>query len=91
MKVRYSYLQQQFENCDDLWEQLKQFVLSGDFTLGKPLNEFEENFSKLINDSQSYQQVVQNANNELRENFDNIGQSAKKILDSLKNLKDKNS
>ena len=55
------------------------------------INDFEENFSKLINDSQSYQQVVQNANNELKENFDNIGQSAKKILDSLKNLKDKNS
>ena len=55
------------------------------------INDFEENFSKLINDSQSYQQIVQNANNELKENFDNIGQSAKKILDSLKNLKDKNS
>ena len=53
------------------------------------ISDFEEIFSKLINDSQSYQQVVQNANNELKENFDNIGQSAKKILDSLKNLKDK--
>nr|AIF09171.1 hypothetical protein [uncultured marine thaumarchaeote KM3_35_D03] len=55
------------------------------------INDFEENFSKLISDHQSYQQVVQNANNELKENFDNIGQSAKKILDSLKNLKGKNS
>ena len=55
------------------------------------INDFEENFSKLISDSQSYQQVVQNANDELKENFDNIGQSAKKILDSLKNLKDRNS
>ena len=55
------------------------------------INDFEENFSKLISDSQSYQQVVQNANNELKENLDNIGQSAKKILDSLKNLKDRNS
>ena len=49
------------------------------------INDFEENFSKLISDSQSYQQVVQNANNELKENLDNIGQSAKKIFDSLKN------
>ena len=54
------------------------------------ISDFDEIFSKLVNDSQSYQQVVQNANNELKENFDNIGQSAKKILDSLKNLKDKN-
>ena len=55
------------------------------------INDFEENFSKLVNDSQSYQQVVQNANNELKKNFNNIGQSAKKIFDSLKNFKNKNS
>ena len=48
MNVRYSYLKQQFENCDDLWEQLKQFVPTGDFTLGKPLGEFEQKFAKLI-------------------------------------------
>ena len=41
MKVRYSYLKQQFENCDDLWNELKAFVSTGDFTLGKPLKEFE--------------------------------------------------
>ena len=55
------------------------------------INDFEENFSKLINDPQLYQQVIQNANNELKENFNDIGQSAKKILDSLKNLEDRNS
>ena len=55
------------------------------------INDFEENFSKLVNDSQSYQQVVQNANNELKENINNIGQSAKKILDNLKNFENKNS
>ena len=48
MKVRYSYLKQQFENCDDLWLQLKEFVSTGDFTLGKPLTEFENSFAKLI-------------------------------------------
>ena len=48
MKVRYSYLKEQFENCDDLWEELKRFVPSGDFTLGKPLVEFENKFAKLI-------------------------------------------
>jgi dTDP-3-amino-2,3,6-trideoxy-4-keto-D-glucose/dTDP-3-amino-3,4,6-trideoxy-alpha-D-glucose/dTDP-2,6-dideoxy-D-kanosamine transaminase len=48
MHVRYSYLEQQFQNCDDLWEDLRNFVASGDFTLGKPLQEFEEQFSRLI-------------------------------------------
>ena len=48
MKVRYSYLPQQFENCDDLWNDLKEFVSTGDFTLGKPLQIFEKNFAKLI-------------------------------------------
>ena len=48
MLVRYSYLQQQFNNCDDLWEKLKEFVTTGDFTLGKPLQEFEEKFATLI-------------------------------------------
>ena len=48
MKVRYSYLPQQFEKADDLWEQLKDFVKTGDFTLGQPLKEFENSFAKLI-------------------------------------------
>jgi dTDP-4-amino-4,6-dideoxygalactose transaminase len=48
MAVRYSYLSQQFEDCPELWEELKKFVKTGDFTLGKPLYEFEENFSSLI-------------------------------------------
>lgn len=48
MHVRYSYLPQQFADCDDLWEELKRFVPTGDFTLGKPLKEFEEKFAKLI-------------------------------------------
>ena len=48
MAVRYSYLSQQFEECPELWEELKKFVKTGDFTLGKPLYEFEDNFSSLI-------------------------------------------
>jgi len=48
MAVRYSYLSQQFEDCPELWEELKKFVKTGDFTLGKPLYEFEDNFSDLI-------------------------------------------
>lgn len=48
MAVRYSYLPQQFGDCPELWEELKSFVLTGDFTLGAPLKEFEEGFAKLI-------------------------------------------
>lgn len=48
MKVRYSYLAQQFADADDLWSQLKEFVKTGDFTLGKPLAEFEQRFAALI-------------------------------------------
>ncbi len=46
--VRYSYLPQQFAEIDDLWAELKAFVATGDFTLGKPLEVFEKRFAKLI-------------------------------------------
>lgn len=48
MHVRYSYLPQQFGDCDDLWADLKEFVKTGDFTLGAPLTEFENKFANLI-------------------------------------------
>lgn len=48
MFVRYSYLPEQFENIDDLWKKLKDFVKTGDFTLGSELKIFESNFAKLI-------------------------------------------
>tara|TARA_B100000795_G_C22793273_1_gene438023 strand:+ start:891 stop:1994 length:1104 start_codon:yes stop_codon:yes gene_type:complete len=48
VKVRYSYLSQQFSNCPELWINLKKFVQTGDFTLGKPLEVFEKKFAKLI-------------------------------------------
>ena len=48
MKVRYSYLRQQFSNAPELWSNLKKFVKTGDFTLGKPLEKFEKSFAKLI-------------------------------------------
>src|ERR1700744_18758 len=48
MKVRYSYLAQQFADCEDLWRALLEFVPTGDFTLGKPLVEFERRFADLI-------------------------------------------
>ena len=48
MKVRYSYLKQQFANSPDLWSRLKKFVSTGDFTLGKELKKFEQRFANLI-------------------------------------------
>jgi dTDP-4-amino-4,6-dideoxygalactose transaminase len=49
MRVRYSYLKQQFSNAGDLWKKLRKFVSTGDFTLGKPLKDFEKKFAKLMN------------------------------------------
>ena len=48
MQVKYSYLKRQFSNSSDLWKKLKNFVDTGDFTLGKELFKFEKNFAKLI-------------------------------------------
>ncbi len=48
MAVRYSYLPQQFKDCPELWDKLKEFVATGDFTLGKPLAEFENAFANLL-------------------------------------------
>ena len=48
MKVRYSYLPQQFGDCEDLWQELRDFVPTGDFTLGEPLKIFEDSFAELI-------------------------------------------
>ena len=48
MAVRYSYLKQQFSGATDLWDKLQDFVETGDFTLGKPLAEFETRFAELM-------------------------------------------
>ena len=50
MKVKYSYLSKQFSNTGNLWPNLRKFVKTEDFTLGKPLLKFEKKFAKL-NDS----------------------------------------
>ena len=47
-KVRFSYLPQQFSEVDEVLDQLREFVPTGDFTLGKPVAEFEERFAALI-------------------------------------------
>ena len=45
MKVPFSYLDRQFSEIDAFLGDLKEFVMTGDFTLGGPLEEFEKQFS----------------------------------------------
>ena len=49
-QVRYSYLPQQFDDraISEILEELRRFVPTGDFTLGKPVAEFERRFAELI-------------------------------------------
>jgi dTDP-3-amino-2,3,6-trideoxy-4-keto-D-glucose/dTDP-3-amino-3,4,6-trideoxy-alpha-D-glucose/dTDP-2,6-dideoxy-D-kanosamine transaminase len=49
MKVPFSYLDRQFADVDDYLEDVKKLVLSGDFTLGAPLDEFEKQFAEIHN------------------------------------------
>jgi aminotransferase EvaB len=48
MKVRYSYLSEQFENPEPIFDDIRELLTTGDFTLGKKVKEFEEKFAKLI-------------------------------------------
>jgi len=47
-KARYSYLPEQFAEPGEILERIHELVKSGDFTLGKPVGEFEEKFAQLI-------------------------------------------
>ena len=50
MKVQWSYLPKQFnkDSIEQILDRIREFVPTGDFTLGKPLREFEERFAKMI-------------------------------------------
>jgi len=50
MKVAFSYLGRQFEQPDQIFADLKEFIKTGDFTLGKKLEEFESRFAEFIGD-----------------------------------------
>lgn len=45
MRVKFSYLEEQFADLDSYFADLREFVKTGDFTLGKPLTEFEGKFA----------------------------------------------
>ncbi|MBI4968445.1 MAG: DegT/DnrJ/EryC1/StrS family aminotransferase [Rhodospirillales bacterium] len=47
-KVRYSYLAQQFADPRAIFEKLAELVTSGDFTLGRPVAEFEARFAAML-------------------------------------------
>ena len=47
MRVPFSYLDRQFADVDDYLADIKQLVLTGDFTLGKALEEFEIQFARI--------------------------------------------
>jgi len=47
MRVPFSYLDRQFADLDAYIADVKEFVKTGDFTLGKPLTEFERRFAEL--------------------------------------------
>ncbi len=48
MRVRYSPLAQQFAQVDAVFDELRSLVKSGDFTLGKPVYEFEALFASTL-------------------------------------------
>ena len=48
MRVRYSPLAQQFAEPDEIFDELRALVRSGDFTLGKPVGEFEAMFAAAV-------------------------------------------
>jgi dTDP-3-amino-2,3,6-trideoxy-4-keto-D-glucose/dTDP-3-amino-3,4,6-trideoxy-alpha-D-glucose/dTDP-2,6-dideoxy-D-kanosamine transaminase len=48
MKVPFGYLDRQFANPDAILEDIREFVKTGDFTLGKAMVEFEERFATAL-------------------------------------------
>lgn len=48
MKIKYSYLEDQFQDHKDIFKTLDELIKIGDYTLGKPVQEFEQRFAKLI-------------------------------------------
>ena len=47
-KVRYSPLRQQFAEPDEIIDQIRELVRTGNYTLGKPVETFEKSFAELL-------------------------------------------
>ncbi len=48
MKVRYNYLPEQFANHEAIFDEIRELLKTGDFTLGHQVAEFESKFASLI-------------------------------------------
>lgn len=48
MRVNYVYLQQQFQDVEKFFEDLRELVASGEFTLGHYVERFERNFAQFL-------------------------------------------
>ncbi|GAG18064.1 unnamed protein product, partial [marine sediment metagenome] len=48
MKVKYSYLEEQFRDHQAIFNEIDKLIGTGDYTLGKPVEEFENRFAKLL-------------------------------------------
>lgn len=48
MHIRYSPLAQQYADPEPIFDELRELVRTGDFTLGKPVREFEELFAAML-------------------------------------------
>jgi dTDP-4-amino-4,6-dideoxygalactose transaminase len=47
MRVRYSYLEEQFADVEPYLDDIRELVSTADFTLGRPVAEFEKRFAQL--------------------------------------------
>lgn len=47
MKVKYSYLDAQFTDCEEILESIRELLRTGKFTLGPAVEEFEKRFATL--------------------------------------------
>ena len=48
MKIKYSYLQEQFKDYPVIFDKIAEVVKTGDYTLGKAVSEFEDKFASKI-------------------------------------------
>jgi aminotransferase EvaB len=48
VRVPFSYLPEQFANPEPILARLKQIIATGDYTLGKPVEEFERRFAESV-------------------------------------------
>ena len=47
LPINHNYLPQQFADSEKVFDEIRQLVLRGDFTLGTAVNEFEDEFKKI--------------------------------------------